>query len=162
MRPSSLWSSLISSPMNVIIGVRDKFRSGGGGGLKSLARFFYSTACTDMFCPNMATWKKEIKSRGLQPPQPHGPYAYEGYTPLPMFYPGILRHIDILHILVAKSNMCMDSQKAWTNTLVTLSYTPSPLFGISRIQAEPAGFKNFQNSRHIPEEFQTIVTLEAD
>ena len=106
----------------------------------------FSTACTDMFCPNKAIWKRRNKSRGLQAPQPHGPYAYEGYTPLPIFIREFLDTL-ILHIHVAKLYMCMDSQKAWTNTLVTLSYTLSPLFGISRNQAEPAGIKNFPNSR---------------
>ena len=42
------------------------------------------------------------------------------------------------------------------------SNTPSHLFRISRNQAEPAGMKNFQNSRHIREGISNPVTLEAE
>ena len=39
---------------------------------------------------------------------------------------------------------------------------PSHLFQISRNQAEPAGMKNFQNSRHIREGISNPITLEAE
>ena len=39
---------------------------------------------------------------------------------------------------------------------------PSHLFRISKNQAEPAGMKNFQNSRHIREGISNPVTLEVE
>ena len=41
-------------------------------------------------------------------------------------------------------------------------YNPSHLFRISKNQAEPAGMKNFQNSRHIRKGISNPVTLEAE
>ena len=44
----------------------------------------------------------------------------------------------------------------------TFLIPPSHLFRISKNQAEPAGMKNFQNSRHIREGISNPVTLEAE
>ena len=56
---------------------------GGGGGLKSLARIYFSIACTKIkwFCPNITWFLKWLfeNSSGVAappPPQPHGPYTY--------------------------------------------------------------------------------------
>ena len=46
--------------------------------------------------------------------------------------------------------------------VVDVVIPPSHLFRISKNQAEPAGMKNFQNSRHIWEGITNPVTLEAE
>ena len=59
-------------------------------------------------------------------------------------------------------------ESIWKKNIILFTPTsillipPSHLFRISRNQAEPAGMKNFQNSRHIREGISNPVTLEAE